>query len=205
MHEKIVAQAKTSDFWNEHIVLTRFDRFFAATLGRLIPEAVEPNHITLLRLFMIPPVLYYLYIGNYDVGVPLFLLAACTDAIDGSLARTRRRITDWGILYDPIADKLLIASVLFIIVLEHINFTLGLALIVVETVLIIGSVYAKFKKYDIQPANKWGKFKMFAECAGISLLLFALWSGIDLFVSLSNGTLAVALVAAIVSVLWRMR
>lgn len=191
--------------WNATIKLTAADKVFAATLEPLIPKRVRPNHFTVLRIFMTPFVLYYLHVGNFDVGVPLFFLAAFTDAVDGALARVRRQITEWGILFDPLADKLLIGSVLFLIVLEHVNFVLGMSLLAVEVFLIIASTYAKWRHNSVRPANGWGKIKMGAEVVGILLLLMALWLDIPLFVDLSNGTLAVALVAALVSILWRIR
>ena len=194
-----------SQRWNAVIKLTAVDKLFAATLEPLIPDRVRPNHLTVLRMLMTPLVVYILYKGNFTWGVPLFFFAAFTDAADGSLARTRRQITEWGILFDPVADKLLIGSVLFVIVLEHINFYLGFALLAVEVVLIIGSSITKFRHGRVVPANGWGKIKMGAETLGILLLLFALWFEIPLFVDLSTGTLAIALVAALVSILWRIR
>jgi len=194
-----------SDRWNANIKLTRLDRLFGATLGKIIPTQLLPNHFTVLRMIMTPIVIYILHVGNYRIGVPLFLLAAYTDAIDGALARTRKQITEWGTLFDPIADKLLIGSTLFVIVLDHINYKLGLALLAVEVLIIGGSIYSKLKNNHVEPANFWGKLKMFAEVLGILLLLTSLWSGINLFVDLSNGVLAIALVAALTSVLWRIR
>ena len=148
---------------------------------------------------MIPSVLFFLSRGNYALGVPLFLFAALTDWFDGSLARCRGQITKWGIIYDPIADKLLVGSVLFIIVLDHINYSLGVALLVVEAVMIGGGWYGSLGG-RIEPANKWGKRKMVAEVVGIMLLLLALWFKINLLVDFSAGTLALALVFAIISI-----
>src|SRR5690242_2692989 len=104
------------DRWNASIVLHPGDRLFAATLGRLTPRWVRPNHLTLLRLLLVPFVLYFLAHERYAIGVPLFLFAALTDWFDGALARTRKQITEWGITHDPFVDKLLIGSVLFVIV-----------------------------------------------------------------------------------------
>lgn len=193
------------DRWNADIKLTRADRIFAVIFEPLIPARIRPNHLTVLRMLMTPFVVYILHLGNFTIGVPLFLLAAFTDVADGAVARIRKQITEWGILFDPVADKLLVGSVLFVIVLEHVNFALGMALLFVEGVLIVGSTWSKFKNGKVEPANVWGKIKMGAECLGILLLLFALWLDIPLFVDLSTGTLAVALVAALTSILWRMR
>ncbi|KPJ85892.1 hypothetical protein AMJ57_01410 [Parcubacteria bacterium SG8_24] len=193
-----------ADKWNRHIVLYPHDKVFRCLLEPLIPRWLKPNHITVSRIFLTPPVLYFLFVEDYRIGVPLFLLVALTDAIDGSLARVRRQITEWGVLYDPLADKLLIGSVLFLIVLRHINFYLGISLLVVEVGLIVGGWIRK-RRGRVEPANVWGKIKMLTEVIGITLLLIALWLDISLLVDLSIGTLAVALVVAIVSVLAKIK
>lgn len=189
--------------WNQSIKLYYHDRLFRPLIEPLVPAWVSPNHITVFRICLTPVVVYFLAKGNYPVGVPLFLIAALSDALDGMLARWRRQITEWGIIYDPLADKLLIGSVLVVIVLQHVNATLGWALIAAEIVLIIGGLIYK-KRKDIQPANVWGKLKMVAEVVGIMFLLVALWSGVNLFVDLSTGTLVVALIAAIISIFTKM-
>lgn len=191
------------DKWNRNIRLTPSDRLIGCILEPLIPKGLKPNYITVFRMFLVPPILLFLARENYAVGVPLFLFAAFTDVLDGALARLRRQITPWGILYDPLADKLLIGSVLFLIVLKHINFALGLCLLLVEAFLIVSGWLNK-KRGILVPANTWGKAKMVAEVIGIMFLLCALWSGMDLLVDLSEGTLAVALVTAIVSIFSRM-
>jgi CDP-diacylglycerol--glycerol-3-phosphate 3-phosphatidyltransferase len=179
------------------------DRLFATVLAPLFPKWVRPNHLTVLRLLLVPFVLYFLVLEKYSVGFPLFLFAALTDWFDGALARTRRQVTAWGTIYDPVVDKILIGSVLFVIVLDHVNFTLGIALLAVETFLVIMGWIRKMRG-AVESANIWGKIKMVSEVCGISLLLLALWSHLNLLVDLSTGTLALALVFAIVSVFSRM-
>ena len=191
------------DRWNTNIVLHRSDRLFRAVLAPLFPKWVQPNHLTALRLLLIPAVLYYLAMERYEIGVPLFLVTALTDWFDGPLARTRGQITEWGIVYDPVVDKLLIGSVLFVVVLNHVNFELGVALLGVETLLIIVGWYRRLRG-KIEPANVWGKIKMVSEVVGVTLLLVALWSKVNLFVNLSTGTLTMALIFAIISIFSRM-
>lgn len=169
-------------------------------LVSVIPDRVRPNHLTVFRFFLVPIILMLLWLERYSIGVPLFLFAALTDALDGSLARWRHQITEWGTFYDPIADKFLVGSVLLLIVIEHVNPILALALIIVEFLLIIGGWY-KRQKGKVSSANVWGKFKMVLQVIAVTFLLIALWLGIDLFVDLSNGTFALALVFAIVSLL----
>ncbi len=169
-------------------------------LVRMIPDRVMPNHLTIFRMMLTPVVLWFLYKEWYSVGVPLFLFTAITDAVDGSMARWRHQISAWGTFFDPIADKLLIGSVVLLIVIRHVNSYLALALILVELLLIIGGWY-KRQQGKVGTANVWGKVKMVLQVIGVTFLLISLWHGIDLFVDLSNGTLALALVFAIVSLL----
>ena len=124
--------------------------------------------------------------------------------MDGSLARVRRQVSEWGILYDPIADKLLVGSVLFLIVIEHINVWLGYALLGIETVIIIFG-WVRLRRGHIAPANIWGKIKMIFEVSGLSLLLLALWLQVNLLIDFSTDALVLALVFAIVSVLTRIK
>lgn len=192
-----------ADKWNRNVKIQWNDRVLMHAVVRCIPKSVHPNHVTVVRMLMTPFVVIFLMHERYSIGVPLFLLAALTDVLDGSLARIRRQVTEWGIVFDPIADKLLIGSVLFVIVLQHINFTLGIALLGLEIAMVFGGWWRK-SHGTIEPANIWGKIKMVTEVVGILFLLIALWSGMDLFVDISTGTLALALVVAIVSIFSRM-
>lgn len=192
------------DKWNKNIVLLPHDRLLQHTLIPLVPAWVKPNHVTVARIFLIPAVLFVLNDGKYAWGVPLFLFIALTDAFDGSLARVRRQVTEWGILYDPLADKLFIGSVLFLIVLQHINFYLGMTLLGVEAA-IIGIGLYRVRRGLIEPANVWGKIKMVTEVVAILLLLIALWLKIDMLTDISTSTLALALVFAVVSILTRIK
>jgi CDP-diacylglycerol---glycerol-3-phosphate 3-phosphatidyltransferase len=192
------------DKWNKDIVLLPHDRILQHTLIPLVPAWIKPNHITVARIFLIPAVLFALDRGIYAWGIPLFLFIALTDAFDGSLARVRRQISEWGILYDPVADKLFIGSVLFLIVLQHINFYLGMTLLFVEAAIIVLG-WHRSRHGSIEPANVWGKIKMVTEVAAIMLLLIALWLKIDMLTDVSMSTLAMAVVFAVVSVLTRIK
>ena len=68
----------------------------AWTILRAFPRRVTPNQVTMFRFIATPIVLYLLVVGYYGWGLAAFLIAACSDAIDGALARTRNQVTDWG-------------------------------------------------------------------------------------------------------------
>src|SRR3989338_2143389 len=91
------------------------------TFVPLVPRFITPNMITVFRMVLVPFILYFLFYDNFQIGVPLFLFAAFTDALDGSVARLRHQVTEWGTFYDPFADKLLVGSVVILVVMQHIN------------------------------------------------------------------------------------
>ncbi len=174
------------------------DKILARTVLPLFPPSVLPNHVTMFRFLATPVVLVLLWFENYAWGIPAFLIVAFSDAIDGSLARTRNQVTPWGTLYDPVADKFLIGSVLTLVVLRNINVILGITLIVIEIIFVIGGLI-RLRKGIIRPANVWGKTKMILECAGVTILLIAVSSQHEFILNISVGTLALAVVFALIS------
>ena len=79
-----------------------------------------PNTITLVRLLMIPVIVFF-YLATFIpyarlVAVILFVLACTTDFLDGYLARKYNQVTTLGKFFDTIADKVLIMAGLILIV-----------------------------------------------------------------------------------------
>ena len=70
-----------------------------------------PNAVTLLRLLLMPVCALLLGSGRYGLGLVLTALVGATDWVDGWLARRTGRVSRLGQLLDPLADRLLIASV----------------------------------------------------------------------------------------------
>ena len=78
-----------------------------------------PNFLTMSRIFVIPVIVGLLYLkgdGARWVALTLFILAGVTDYFDGYFARRWAQISPLGRFLDPIADKLLVASVILILV-----------------------------------------------------------------------------------------
>jgi len=87
-----------------------------------------PNMLTLSRIAAIPVLLGLLYFHdpvNRWIGLGLFTLAAITDFFDGYLARHRNQVSALGRFLDPIADKLLVASLIVMLVATMIYFRTG--------------------------------------------------------------------------------
>ena len=74
-----------------------------------------PNKLTLLRILLVPFIILCFYLPaswGMWIAVVLFIVAAITDTVDGRYARAHNMVTDFGKFMDPIADKLLVNSVL---------------------------------------------------------------------------------------------
>ena len=74
-----------------------------------------PNKLTILRILLVPFIILCFYLPprwGMWVAVVLFIIASVTDTVDGRYARAHGMVTDFGKFMDPIADKLLVNSVL---------------------------------------------------------------------------------------------
>lgn len=185
---------------NDNIRLFPHDSLFKRTILRLIPRWILPNHVTIFRFLLIPFVLYFLWTEQWSVALGLFLFAGLTDAIDGSMARTRKQITLWGTVADPIADKMLIGSVVLLFVAREVNVFFAGIIIFMEVLIVLGA-YIRKRRGHISSANASGKLKMLFQVIGVTLLIIAKLMGYQLVVPFAIGTLTLAIAFAIVSFL----
>lgn len=176
------------------------DKVLAKTFLKLFPKKVEPNHITVFRFLATPIVAVLMFYGHYSIGLISFLIVAFTDVLDGSMARVRSQITDWGKVYDPLADKILIGSMVFIIVLRYIDFWPAIIIVSLESVIILVAFIRKGKGIEIQ-ANIWGKVKMSLEVTCVVILLLSIIFDWAALLPIASGTLYLAIAFAIVSLL----
>jgi len=103
-----------------------------------------PNILTLLRILIIPVIIIFLEIGNefYNwLSLLLYIIACISDFFDGYLARKFELESSFGRFLDPIADKILIVSVIFILVSNSIItgfFVYPALVIVIREILVSG-------------------------------------------------------------------
>jgi len=69
-----------------------------------------PNAICIVRMALVPPLVWLIIEGRYSVALALLVIAGLSDGLDGFLAKTFDWRTRLGGLLDPIADKLLLVS-----------------------------------------------------------------------------------------------
>ena len=179
--------------------ITFTDRFFADTILKFVPYSVRPNFLTVFRFISIPFLIFFLLNNNYQIAFWLFFISAFTDAFDGALARTRNQITDWGMVFDPLADKLLIASVGGILIFNFLSPILAVVIILIE-LLLIGFAYYRFKG-EIVPAKTVGKIKTILQCVGVGFIFLFLLIGSQIFLTVASGLLYLSVIFSVLSLL----
>lgn len=179
--------------------VTAIDKVMRVLFLGLIPKSVTPNQITVFRFVSIPFIILLLLDGHYLSASIIFMFSALSDALDGALARTTGQVTRWGILADPLADKLLVGSVAIILISNFLNWKLAAVIVLLE-LLLIGSAYYRYKGKVI-PAKITGKIKMIFQCFGIIFLFFFILFGGGFWLILAQATLYLAVVFALLSLL----
>ena len=74
-----------------------------------------PNLLSIIRIYLMYPLLTFIAEENYLFALYIFTIAAATDGLDGYLARVMDWQTDLGKILDPIADKVLLIGTIFIL------------------------------------------------------------------------------------------
>ncbi|MCB0865041.1 MAG: CDP-diacylglycerol--glycerol-3-phosphate 3-phosphatidyltransferase [Solirubrobacterales bacterium] len=133
-----------------------------------------PNTLTLLRIIAVPVVVVALLaeIPNGDLWAGIvFAVAACTDGLDGYIARRRDQVTTFGKLMDPLADKLLIVAALVSLVsLDRLQ--AWIAMVIIARELAVTGLRAVAVEQGVVIAASWmGKVKTALQVAAIIALI----------------------------------
>lgn len=133
-----------------------------------------PNKLTLLRVFMVPVFIACFYIDvswKLYLAAVVFFLAYMTDILDGQIARKQKLVTDFGKLMDPIADKLLTASALVMLVGVDLLSPIPAFIIIAREFIISGFRLVSAGSGKVIAASWLGKTKTVTQCVAIILLL----------------------------------
>lgn len=138
-----------------------------------------PNVLTLLRILLIPVLVALTYAPfdwRYWAAAGVFLVAAITDWFDGYLARTLNQTSAFGRFLDPVADKLMVAAALVILVQWHPNNILMVisAIIIVSREITISALrewMAEIGKRASVAVSYIGKLKTTMQMTAITVLL----------------------------------
>ncbi len=138
-----------------------------------------PNLLTGLRIVLIPVIvgLFYLPYGWGDKAAGLlFALAGITDTLDGYIARRLGQVSPLGAFLDPVADKLIVATALVLIVTRNPVWyvTLTAAVIIGREIAIsaLREWMAELGERHKVAVNVLGKVKTIAQIVGLSMMLY---------------------------------
>jgi len=166
-----------------------------------------PNTLTWLRILMIPGIIILFYLPfwwSYPAAGVGFALAGITDSLDGYFARKLGQTSRLGAFLDPVADKLIVAAALVLIVSRDPQWYLVIAAIVIIgreiAVSALREWMAEIGARGRIKVSLLGKYKTIMQIVGLSLLLFRM----DLFfVPIYKLGLVLTGVAAVLT-LWSM-
>jgi cardiolipin synthase len=138
-----------------------------------------PNMLTMSRFVMIPLFLA-LYFNDHSVAALLVvLLAGLTDLLDGYIARRSGQITITGIMLDPLADKLMMLSVVAALLIKgEIPWAAAILMGIREVGMIASSAFFHFRGRRTVPANVFGKVTTAVYYLAIMLLFLDLPGGV---------------------------
>ena len=134
-----------------------------------------PNYLTIGRIIIVPIFVLTFYLpGFYGDVIPffLFVLASFTDFLDGLLARLYKEESKLGELLDPIADKIIVATALILLVMDGTikNFEVIAAIIILIREILISGLREFLAKGQVNlPVSNLAKLKTFLQM--ISILL----------------------------------
>lgn len=140
-----------------------------------------PNRLTLMRIILIPFMMFF-YLANfipYGIGklvaLLIFIVAALTDLLDGKIARKRNIVTNFGKFLDPIADKILTSTVLFLIIADGtIPNPWGaiiVTIIIAREFMVSALRLLAANKGVVLAADMWGKAKTFVQMIALPICI----------------------------------
>ena len=138
-----------------------------------------PNALTWLRIVMVPAimVLFYLPYGWADPAACAgFALAGITDSLDGYYARKWQQTSRLGAFLDPVADKLIVATALVLIVSKDPRwFVVLMATVIIGREIAVSALREWMAEIGARgkiAVSGWGKIKTIVQIVGLSMMLF---------------------------------
>lgn len=136
-----------------------------------------PNILTVIRLFLIPVFIGYFFSDSPDNlrnSMIIFAVAGITDILDGFIARRYNLVSKLGTVLDPLADKLMLLTVLSCFTAKsYIPMWIIVVVAIKELSMIAGGLYLYLHKEKIViPANKFGKMATVIFYTAIILITF---------------------------------
>jgi len=134
-----------------------------------------PNILTMTRFLFIPLFIVVFFKGYELQAYGILLIAGITDVVDGYLARKNNQVTDLGSMLDPLADKLMMLTVIIsLLIADKISLLLAALIFFRDGAMIIGSLVFHFRGKKTVPANAFGKITTVLFYMAVLLIIFEL-------------------------------
>ena len=113
-----------------------------------------PNILTIIRFFLIPFIVFYIFTNQFILAFVFFTISGITDVADGFIARKFNLVSNFGKLMDPLADKLTQISTLASLVFANIiPIWILIIVLIKEFIMIVGASFLYGK--DVVVYSKW--------------------------------------------------
>ena len=151
-----------------------------------------PNKISIARICMIPVFVLVFFLEvipfRFVIAAAIFVIAACTDFVDGYIARSRGLVTNLGKFLDPIADKVLVATAMILVLTMkdtlfvlfgnaanaiYVASVISIAIILARELIISAFRQIAAANGVVMAAEKLGKYKTVFQDVAIFTLIFA--------------------------------
>jgi len=170
-----------------------------------------PNKLTVLRIALVVVMVIVTFLGikGEILNIPvelliinlIFVIASITDKLDGSIARSRNLVTNFGKFLDPIADKILVLTAMLILVEKQMLPAWIPVIILIREFAVSGyRLIAVEQGGKVIPASNWGKLKTVTQIIAI-ILAFININGTNTFCNFLNGVSGLSLIELIINIL----
>jgi len=132
------------------------------------------NRVTLARIALIPLVIVFLFLGLNGLAVIFFILLSLSDYLDGHIARRYNQISDAGKILDPLADKILVLSVLITLAWQGKADPIPVILFLARDEIVSGIRISAAKSQKILHASPIAKAKTVTQMIAVPLLILDL-------------------------------
>lgn len=142
------------------------------------------NLLTIARIALVVPFAWMFFIDApwaLSCAFVIFAIASLTDFLDGRVARARGETSALGAALDPLADKLLVATAIVLLVRNGVirEFTIVAALVIILRELFVGGLRESLGKYgDTLPVTPLAKIKTTIQLVSVGLMVAAAPNGI---------------------------
>ena len=140
-----------------------------------------PNKLTVMRIALIPFVMFF-YLASFIphgigkiIALVIFIVAALTDLLDGKIARKYNLVTNLGKFLDPIADKILTSTVLFMLMADGTIpapwGVIAVSIIIAREFMVSALRLLAASKGTVLAADIWGKAKTMVQMIAIPICM----------------------------------